>query len=121
MKKVFSVFLMVLSLLIGFQQAIIVMHFKLNQKAIEQKFCINKNKPTLQCHGTCFLRKQLKETVNPESAPVSIYQRVDMLPISIFEFKAKNRATDIQSKKPIYKETLYTEPYREIFVPPPVV
>ena len=31
MKIVYSVLLMVLSLLMGFQQAIIIMHFKLNQ------------------------------------------------------------------------------------------
>ncbi len=120
MKKVFSVLLMVLSLLIGFQQVIIVMHFNLNQDAIEQQFCINKNEPELQCHGTCFLRKQLHETGNPGSTSISIYQRVDMLPISIIGFEAKKSITEIRIKRPIYKESLYAEPYREIFVPPPI-
>lgn len=43
--RVISGLLMLLSVLIGFQQAIIVMHFKLNQERIEKEFCENKNKP----------------------------------------------------------------------------
>jgi hypothetical protein len=120
MKKVFSVLMMVLSLLVGFQQAIIVMHFKLNQEAIEQAFCINKNKLELQCHGTCHLKKQLQETGNDDPASTGIYQRVDMLPISVTEFKAKNLAVEIRNNTPIYKEIRYIAPCREIFVPPPI-
>lgn len=120
MKSVFSVLLMVLSLLIGFQPAIIVMHFKLNQNTIEQEFCINKNAPELQCHGTCFLRKKLQEADNSDSASIKNYQRVDMLPISIIGFEVENWATERRGKASIYRENLYIEPCREILVPPPI-
>ena len=120
MKQVFSVLMMVLSLLTGFQQAIIVMHFNLNQEVIEQKFCVNKNKPELHCHGTCHLKKQLKKTGNTDPASTNIYQRIDMLPISVTEFEVRNLTIEIRSNISIYKETLYMEPYREIFVPPPI-
>lgn len=112
--------MMALSLLIGFQQAIIVMHFKLNQETIEQKFCINKNKPELQCHGICHLKKQLQGTEKSDSASISIYQRVDMLSISVMEFKANNSVIGIRANTSIYKEARYMEPYREVFVPPPI-
>ena len=120
MKIVYSVLLMVLSLLIGFQQAIIIMHFKLNRDAIEQRFCINKNKPGLQCHGTCHLKKELQETENSGSSAISNYPKIDILPVSFTVSELKNPIIDIQRKKSIHKETLYISPYREIFVPPPI-
>jgi len=119
MKKGFSALLMILSLLIGFQQTIIVMHFKLNQDALEEKFCINKDQPELQCHGTCYLKRQLQKTESNESAPINIYQKVDMLPISIIKFETKSQTAEIQVKIATYKEILYKEPPLEIFVPPP--
>jgi len=119
-KQVFSVLMMALSLLIGFQQAIIVTHFKLNQEAIEQEFCINRNKPQLQCHGTCHLKKQLRKAENTDPTSISIYQRVDMLPISSTEFEARSLIIEIRNDIPIYKEIPYMEPDMEIFVPPPI-
>ncbi|SFS60994.1 hypothetical protein [Sphingobacterium wenxiniae] len=120
MKQVFSVLMMVLSLLVGFQQTIIVMYFKLNQEAIEREFCVNKNKPELECHGTCHLKKQLQNTGNSDPASIGIYQRVDMLPISLTEFKTKILIIELRNNIPMYKAIHYAEPYREIFVPPPI-
>ncbi len=54
MQKVLSVLLAVLCLLIGFQKALMLVHFKLNQASIEETLCINKNQPELQCHGSCY-------------------------------------------------------------------
>ncbi|VTR35104.1 hypothetical protein [Sphingobacterium thalpophilum] len=120
MKQVFSVLMMLLSLLIGFQQAILVMHFKLNQVAIEKAFCVNKNKPEMQCHGICHLKKQLQKMENSDSDSIGVYQRVDMLPISSTEFETRRLTVEIWNGIPMYKEVHYTEPYREIFVPPPI-
>lgn len=120
MKQVFSILMMVLSLLVGFQQAIIVMHFKLNQEAIEREFCINKSKPELECHGTCHLKKQLHETGNPDPASIGIYQRLDMFPISSIKFEVRNVIIEIWNNLPTYKAIRYTEPYSEIFLPPPI-
>ncbi len=119
MKQVFSVLMMVLSLLVGFQQTIIVMYFKLNQEAIEQEFCINRNKPQLQCHGTCHLKKQLEKTKNTAPASIDVYHKVDMLCSAFTEFDARNVIIEIQARLPSYEEIHYKEPYCEIFVPPP--
>ncbi|MBX2924367.1 MAG: hypothetical protein KF746_19350 [Chitinophagaceae bacterium] len=120
MKIVYSVLLMMLSLLIGFQQAMIVVHFKLNRDAIEQRFCINKNNPELQCHGTCHLKKQLRETENSASSIIRTHLKIDIFPASFTALELKNPIMDIQGKTSIHKEPLYTPPYREIFVPPPI-
>lgn len=121
MKRCFCALLMVLSLLIGFQQAIIILHFRLNQDTVEQQFCVNKSRPELQCEGTCYLKKQLQGTGSRDPASISIYQRVYMLAISIIKFEASNPTIDIRRSISIYKEIRYIEPYREILVPPPVV
>lgn len=37
-----------------------VIHFYLNQDEIAEKYCENKDKPELKCHGKCHLNKELK-------------------------------------------------------------
>ncbi|WP_163400479.1 hypothetical protein [Flavobacterium fluviatile] len=66
MKKVFSITMIILFLLVSFQQALIIVHFKLNQEQIEQEFCINKSKPELQCHGKCHLKKRTGKFRKPQ-------------------------------------------------------
>ncbi|MFV0530678.1 MAG: hypothetical protein ACK5MD_04495 [Flavobacteriales bacterium] len=120
MKKVFGVLLTILILLIGFQQAIIVTHFKLNQKDIEEKFCINKNKPELQCHGKCYLKNKLQKTNNSEPTFNNIYQKIDLLPVTTFKFKEK-LPIKIKSRKFTYGTIHYVEPCQEVLEPPPVI
>jgi len=120
MNRIFSVLMMVLSLLMGFQQTILVLHFKVNQKAIEQEFCINKSRPERQCHGNCYLIKRLREAESKEQASNTMYQRMDMLPVSIFEFKADSPVVEIGSCVAVYQEGRYKEPWRKIVVPPPI-
>lgn len=121
MKIIFNVLLIVLCLLIGLQQAIIVIYFKLNRDAIEQKFCINRNKPELQCHGTCHLKQQLQKTENPESASLNNYPKIEIFPVSTTDLKVENSITVIQKIQSYYKETLYINPYRKILIPPPII
>lgn len=121
MRGFFSVMMLLLSLLVGFQQAIIVMHFKFHQKKIEQALCINKNRPELGCHGSCFLRKQWKEVETKDSPSTTTYPRVDMLLMFPIACELKDLEVVIETILPVYKERNYVEPYREIIVPPPIV
>ncbi|WP_313190074.1 hypothetical protein [Sphingobacterium sp.] len=118
--RVISGILMLLSVLIGFQQAIIVMHFKLNQEKIEKAYCENKNKPEMQCHGLCHLKKQLEDQENSETATLKNYPRVDMLVASDFEFILSNSDSEYNEVITAYQEVYYKEPSREIFIPPPI-
>src|SRR5690606_1079456 len=118
--RVISGLLMLLSVLIGFQQAIIVMHFKLNQEKIEKAYCENKNKPELQCHGLCHLKKQLEDQENSETATVKNYPRVDMLVAPEFEFIVNNNDSECSEVITVYQEVYYKEPLREVFIPPPI-
>lgn len=121
MKAAYSAIWITLSLLIGFQQALIYVHFTLNRETIERRFCINKNRPELQCHGTCFLKKQLQKAgENPESASVVIYPWIDTFPSLATESGLKTPTIEVQNEIPGLKEDFYKEPGLETPVPPPV-
>lgn len=120
MKAAISAIWLTLSLLIGFQQALIFMHFKLNREVIEREFCVNKNRPELRCHGTCFLKKLLeKANENAESDTYTIAPWIDTLPASGIDFSIKQMLPEIQNEIPVYEETPYTDPGRETIAPPP--
>lgn len=120
MKKFFSITMTILFLLVSFQQALIIVHFKLNQKNIEQEFCVNKAKPELQCHGKCHLKKELEKSDNTDLELTSISKKIDMVLISDFQFSILVIKAIKSSKIAIYKEFELLEPYLEIFVPPPI-
>lgn len=121
MKKVFSITMTILFLLVAFQQALIVVHFKLNQKDIEKEFCENKDKPLLQCHGKCHLNKKLDQSENPDLELNSINKKIDLALVTNPEFTFEFVAP-INSNKPIiYRELEHFEPHIEIFVPPPIL
>lgn len=61
-------FILLLSFsLMTFSKAFTFVAFYANQDAIIEQFCINKNKPRLQCNGQCFLSKQIKEQEKKEA------------------------------------------------------
>jgi hypothetical protein len=52
-----------LILLMFFQlshKSVVVLNWKLNQKRITEKYCVNKNRPMLHCNGQCYLSKQMR-------------------------------------------------------------
>ncbi|MFD2940111.1 hypothetical protein [Flavobacterium notoginsengisoli] len=121
MKKVFSITMIILLLLVSFQQALIIVHFKLNQQNIEKEFCVNKAKPQLQCHGKCHLKKELeKSDHNSDLELTSISKNIDIILTSEIEFTFHIIKALNSNKVLIYKETGQTEPCLEIFVPPPI-
>ena len=120
MKKVFSFTMTMLFLLVSFQQALIIVHFKLNQNIIEKEFCVNKTKPELQCHGKCHLKKELEKSDNTDLELTSIGKKIDIYLNSNFEFEIPIIKTIKVTKAVIYREFELIEPYLEIFVPPPI-
>lgn len=120
MKKVFSVSMSLLFLLISSQQALIIMHFKLHQEAIEQAFCVNIDSPELECNGSCYLHSKLQEaeSTNPEN--ILIYKTFDLVLNEPLDFDIQ--ITNMEERKRIsdYLEYAYTNPYLKITVPPPI-
>lgn len=110
-----------LFLLVAFQQALIIVNFKLNQKEIEKEFCINKDKPERQCHGKCHLKKELQKTDNTDLELTGISKKIDIILITNYDFTVSFPETILYDKVSIYKEFRLVEPYLEIFVPPPIL
>lgn len=119
MKKVFSITMIILFLLVSFQQALIIVHFKLNQQRIEQEFCINKSKPELQCHGKCHLKKDLENSENSNLALNSLEKKVDLVLTSNIDFKFKTAKKINSNSNVFYKEKERLDPFLKVFVPPP--
>ncbi|MBY0244035.1 MAG: hypothetical protein K2Q03_01130 [Sphingobacteriaceae bacterium] len=40
--------------------------YKINQKYIVEKFCVNKAKPQLRCEGKCYLANKIKKAIEKE-------------------------------------------------------
>ncbi|WP_281233986.1 hypothetical protein [Flavobacterium gelatinilyticum] len=122
MKKVFSITMTILFLLVSFQQALIIVHFKLNQQEIEEQFCVNKTKPELQCHGKCHLKKELqKSEKNSDQELASISKQIDIVMISNIDFKVEILKIITPNKIQLYKESGLLEPCLDIFIPPPIL
>jgi len=43
-------------------QSSLVVNFYINRAEVTEKFCVNKDKPKMNCHGKCHLKKQLEKT-----------------------------------------------------------
>lgn len=53
-------------------QTITVVHFYCNREAIIQEFCVNKDRPQMNCHGKCHLEKQLTRAVKVDTKSDSV-------------------------------------------------
>lgn len=61
MRSIASILLAFVLLGNGMIQSWTWLNYQLNRAAIEKKFCENRNRPELQCHGKCHLKKQLEK------------------------------------------------------------
>lgn len=50
-----------------FLPAFTLIHFSINQEEIIEEFCVNKDKPELNCNGQCHLTEVLANQVNEDS------------------------------------------------------
>jgi hypothetical protein len=66
MKRLLTYTLLFAILSQPFSRLGIVLSFKIRQAEIAAKLCENLNKPELDCQGTCYLKKQLKELEEQE-------------------------------------------------------
>ena len=121
MQRVFSSIMTLIFLFVVSQQAVVVMHFKLNQKAITEQFCINKNKPELHCNGKCYLNKELQETENTDSEKILNTKNFDLVFYSNIAYEIETPNVIKTKVKLIYIEFHHSEPYLEVLVPPPML
>jgi hypothetical protein len=81
-------------------------YWKINQTEIIQKFCVNKDKPKMNCKGKCHLAKQLQKIEEPE-------QEKSKLPKEFYAFKSLDFFVLCETKF-IYNQNQNTENQKKI-------
>ena len=88
-----------------FTQTYILLDYQLRKDFIAKAFCVNKQKPKLNCNGKCYLAKRIKATEEQESkAQHRIFDKYE-IPTMICEELAN---PDFQLFSLTHSSTLYT-------------
>lgn len=95
MKYILAITIFLALLVQTFSEAFVLADFYLNRAVIEQELCENKDKPQLECKGSCALKKEL-EKENKTEIPQQLQE--------IKTFLKAERLTLIPQVRP-YKNT----------------
>lgn len=79
MKALGAILFSVFFLLTTMQEVTFLFLYKLNEKAITEKYCVNKAKPKNNCHGKCHLTKTIAKAESEN----------DKNPFSVLNLKVK--------------------------------
>lgn len=106
-----------------FLQLGIINWYELNKEVITQKYCENKGKPAMKCHGKCYLKKQLKKAESRQEEERRIVKQTDwpffILP-SLLQAGNKTAYKYINKDFPIFCQGYYYRYAAYIFHPPDV-
>lgn len=120
-------FISMLLLLILFSgigiKSIVTFHYFFNKTEIIELFCVNKEKPQLQCNGKCHLAQELKEiepiNENEPFLPVQTIINLELVFIlenTAFSFHKANTLSEYNSD---FSTKKIVEQYFSITTPPP--
>ena len=106
-----------------FSKGLIVLNFKVNQKAIAASLCENRNKPRSCCHGKCYLTKQLNKDERSQDIPLNGGSSLKFEVVLYSEKKVETHHPLINDK-PVHVSR-YTDPISQkvigaVFHPPQV-
>ncbi len=79
-KSLISSLLLFLMLFSQFYNSAVWLKYELNVEEITELFCINKEKPALQCHGKCHVKKELIKIDIPPASTQAPVTEVSYLP-----------------------------------------
>ncbi len=104
-----------------FSKSLIVLNFKLNQKAIAASLCENRFKPKSCCAGKCYLGKQLNKDEDSQNTPLNGGSGFKFEVVLYSEKKAETHHPLID-EKPVHVSR-YTDPISQqvikaVFHPP---
>ena len=101
----------------------VFVYFETNLNEIVEKYCINKNKPQLQCNGQCHLAKQLQPDSSSEIAQVEYNLQSAFFPVyfqNVENFTFKVNLSDATTHLFGYHDTYQYLLYSAIEYPPTV-
>lgn len=119
MKSLYSLLFITLCMLSSIQQTVFMLYFKWNQQALTEQFCINKDKPMLQCLGTCYLKKKMEQTKDTDTILSKKYHHVEMYPLAVLHWPLTVSIYEITIQYAAEGSILYVDPDLKTLIAPP--
>jgi len=103
-----------------------VMYYQLNIDYIIETYCVNKEKPELQCNGKCHLAKQLTAIDTTDDSGKAIMNLYDsFFPVfaeELIDLKLQNNSQVYLNKENTeFNNQLYTYSFEYFHFKPPIV
>lgn len=83
MRVFISSFLLIAYLALMLKPSLPLVEYELRQSLIAKEFCVNSDNAELNCSGSCYLNKRLKEAAG-EQDPTSQSQEEIVVPVHLF-------------------------------------
>ena len=93
------------------------MNYVINKSEIIEKFCVNKDKPEMKCHGTCHMKKMMLDEGKEDQSQPQLSLPEMLLFTAELPFEISNAVRTIRSPF-FYKVNYNTGFLDEIDVPP---
>lgn len=119
-KSSVTYFLLTLMLIHSFSQVVITVDYLVNQESITEKYCVNKDKPQLNCKGKCHLSKELKKDTERKTEGQITTSEILLFCENIYSVQLilGSTATDRKTNVFCYKKRVTTGVPGSIFHPP---
>lgn len=118
MKSAISFILSSIIFLASFQNSLFYVDYQINTEFYET-YCINKQKPELDCNGKCQVKKATEQSQNPTSQIKYAFE-LNILPSKPIETEIKNPfSLELKSKKFSYNPIFTLDGYTHILPDPP--
>jgi hypothetical protein len=104
--------------LAGFQNSLVVLDYQINRDFYE-KYCINKDKPKMQCHGKCKMKEEASKN-STQTEIIKISFEFNILPAKNVELpKSADKIIPTEKSKFYSLEKPVSEGFFTIFPHPP--
>ena len=118
MKSAISFILSSIIFLASFQNSLFYVDYQINTEFYET-YCINKQKPELDCNGKCQVKKATEQSQNPASQIKYAFE-LNILPSKPIETEIKNPfSLELKTKKFSYNQIFTLDGYTHILPDPP--
>lgn len=86
------------------QHTTVFLLYKINQKSITEKYCINKNKKNSCCKGSCHLNSTLNKIDKEDSKNplASLNFKIKEIELLLYKLPAIQFKNDIKTSKPVF-------------------
>ena len=117
-----AILLLVLVVSLSCKDLITCANFLLNRDFITKTFCVNRDKPVMQCNGRCHLSKLIKESKEQEKDTPNTVEEKRASLIFLLDFdKPIITFTETRQKRQsvFFYKTIFSSSYlKEVFHPP---